>query len=185
MFQSNPNNDKLQSFILWLVKWPVSSLFLFLKLRSFVLCEIRSRRRKAVGMLQFPDSARGPSLVNSVSSIRAFLAREPFCRSLDWFRHILCLHPVLFPQSIGVLISERTLDLKNTVSGHRSDPHVDVLTNMAATPLPAVFLLLSLSTVARSVATCGGSGCSSNLWSCLNGHVVSSPSSSDSNGGWI
>lgn len=88
-------------------------------------------------------------------------------------------------QSIGVLIPERKLDLKNTVIGHRRNPRVDTLTNMAATPLPAVFLLLSLSTAARSVATHGGSGCFFNLWPCLNGHVVFFTSSADSNCGWI
>ena len=97
-----------------------------------------------------------------------------------------CIYILFYsPQSIGVLIPERKLDLTNTVSGHRRNPHVDTLTNIAAMLLPAVFLLLSLSTAARSVATRGGSGCSFNLWPCLNGHVVSFTSSADSNGSWI
>lgn len=158
--------------------------FFFLKLQSFVSCEIWSRRRKAVGMLQFPDSAPGPSLANSASSIRAFLAHEPFCRLADFGTS--CVY-ILFqpPQSMGILIPERKLHLKNTVSGHGGNPHVDTWTIMAATPHPAVLLLLSLDTVARSVATRGGSGCSFNLWPCLNGHVVSATSSAGSSGGWI
>lgn len=97
-----------------------------------------------------------------------------------------CAHILFYsPQSIGVLIPERKLDLKNTISGHRSNPRVDTLINMAATPLPAVFLLLSPSTAGCSVATRGGSGCSFNLWPCLNGHVVSFTSSAESNSSWI
>jgi len=97
-----------------------------------------------------------------------------------------CVYILFYsPQSTDVLIPERKLDLKNTVCGYRRNPHMDTLTNMTATPLPAVLLLLSLTTAARSVATCGGSGCSFNLWPCLSGHVVCFASSADSNGSWL
>lgn len=141
--------------------------------------------RKAVGMLQFPDSARGLSLVHLVSSTRVFWHVNHSLDPLADFS-TLCVYILFyFPQSIGVLTPERKLDLKIAVSGKGSNPHLDMLTGMAATPLPAVFLSLSLSTAALPAATLGVSKCSFNLWPCLNGQVVSFGPSTDSSGSWI
>lgn len=91
-------------------------------------------------MLQFPDSAPGPSLVNLVSSIRFFWHVNHSVDPLaDFCTSYVCIL-LYFPQRIRVSMPERKLNLKSTVCGCRSNLCVDTLTGIAGTPLSLLLI---------------------------------------------
>lgn len=145
----------------------VTSLFICLLSWGPLFCvRYEVAERKTVGMLQFPDSAWGPFLVNLVSSIRVFWHVNHSVDPLADFGTSYVYILLYFPQRIRVSMPERKVDLKSTVCGYRSSFCADMLTGVVDTPLSLHFLLLPLTSTALPAAIHGVSEYSFNLWPC-------------------